>query len=95
MISYGLKEKKRFNISSNAPRKERGAGTSEASCADRPSQELCCTLKQTLAQFVKIMADPFAMSLPIGSTQSETENLNFECRLQRSINRQSNPAIKT
>lgn len=73
----------------------KGSCRGETSCTERLSEELCRHLKQTLAPPVKITATPFAMSFPIGSTQSETVYLNFECRLQRSINRQSNPAIKT
>jgi len=44
----------------------------ENSCADRPSEEFGCPLKQMLILFVKTTATLLMMLFPIGSTQSET-----------------------
>ena len=87
MISYRLKDiltknqtkpkqnkKKweRLNTSSNSQWKEREIVGAENSCADRPSEEFGCPLKQMLILFVKTTATLLMMLFPIGSTQSET-----------------------
>lgn len=88
------KKKKGLNTFSNSQRKERGiVGVENQLCCQAVWRVLLSPKAGT--NTVKITATLLAMSFPIGSTQNETEYLNFECRLQRSINRQSNPAIKT